>query len=163
MTSPSEPVDIADITHMLNDEPVKTPAPRPRGDKTSEAELEQRIRLVVKWITLGMPYSDVVAVCCTNFGVCDRTARSYVADANQRIKDANVKDRDLEIAKAKARYESLLHLSSEDKQYSAAIQANNSLVKLLGLAEPEKIEHGASDTLTQLVAQIRGGDPKQSV
>jgi len=156
MTSPSE-VDIADITHMLNDEPVEKPAPRPRGDKTSEAELEQRIRLVVKWITLGLPYSEVVGSCESSFGVSAATAARYVSDANQRIKEANVKDRDLEIAKAKARYESLMQLSTQDKQFTAAISANTQLVKLLGLAEPEKIEHGASDTLTQLVAQIRGG------
>jgi hypothetical protein len=163
MTSPSDPVDIADITHMLNDEPVEKPAPRPRGDKTSEAELEQRIRMVVKWITLGMPYSEVVAGCCGSFGVSERTAQSYASEANQRIKDANVKDRDLEIAKAKARYESHMQLATQDKQYAAAINANTQLVKLLGLAEPDKIEHGASDTLTQLVSQIRGGDPKEPV
>ena len=155
MTSPSE-VDIADITHMLNDEPVEKPA-RPRGDKTSQVELEQRIRAVVKWIVRGLPYSDVVESCVTGFGVCESTAARYVAEANSRIRETNAKDRDLEIAKAKARYETLLHLSAQDKQFAAAINANTQLVKLLGLAEPEKIEHGASDTLTQLVAQIRGG------
>ena len=163
MTSPSDPVDIADITHMLNEGPVETPAPRPRGDKTSQVELEQRIRAVVKWIVRGLPYSEVVESCENGFGVCESTAARYVAEANKRIREANAKDRDLEIAKAKARYELLLQLSSQDKQYSAAINANNSLVKLLGLAEPDKIEHGASDTLTQLVSQIRGGDPKEPV
>lgn len=158
MTSPSEPVDIADITHVLNEEPVETPAPRPRGDKTSEAELEQRIRLVVKWITLGMPYSEVVGGCEGSFGVSESTAQRYASEANRRIKEANAKDRELEIAKAKARYESQMQLATQDKQYAAAINANTQLVKLLGLAEPEKIEHGASDTLAQLVAQIRAGD-----
>jgi hypothetical protein len=163
MTSLSDPVDIADITHVLNDEPVETPVSRPRGDKISEGELEQRIRLVVKWISRGMPYSDVVANCDGYFGVCQRTAERYAAEANRRIREANAKDRDLEIAKAKARYETLLSLSVEDRQFAAAINANNALVKLLGLAEPDKVEHGASDTLTQLVAQIRGGDPKEPV
>lgn len=158
MTSPSEPVDIADITHVLNEEPVETPAPRPRGDKTSQVELEQRIRAVVKWIVRGLPYSEVVASCCNGFGVCERTACSYVAEANRRIKEANAKDRDLEIAKAKARYESLLHLSAEDKQFAAAINANTQLVKLLGLAEPDKVEHGVSDTLAQAMAEIRAGN-----
>lgn len=157
MTSPSD-VDIADITHVLNEEPVETPAPRPRGDKTSQVELEQRIRLVVKWISRGMPYSDVIAGCCGSFGVCERTAQSYASEASKRIREANATDRDLEIAKAKARYETLMHLSAEDRQYAAAINANTQLVKLLGLAEPEKIEHGASDTLAQLVAQIRAGN-----
>ena len=157
MTSPSDPVDIADITHMLNDEPVEKPAPRPRGDKTSEAELEQRIRLVVKWISRGTPYSEVVGRCDTEFGAAEATAKRYIAEAHRRLQEANGKDRDLEIAKAKARYETLMQLSTQDKQFTAAISANTQLVKLLGLAEPEKIEHGASDTLTQLVAQIRGG------
>jgi len=162
MTSPSD-VDIADITHVLNEEPVETPAPRPRGDKTSEAELGQRIRLVVKWISRGMPYSEVVGSCEGSFGVSKSTAQRYVAEANKQLQEANAKDRDLEVAKARARYETWMHLATEDRQYAAAINANNALVKLLGLAEPEKIEHGASDTLTQLVAQIRGGDPKESV
>lgn len=161
MTSPSDPVDIEDITHVLNEEPVEKPAPRPRGDKTSEVELEQRIRLVVKWISRGMGYSDVVSNCEGSFGVSKSTAERYVAEANQRIKDANVKDRELEIAKAKARYEQQMQLAAQDKQYAAAINANTQLVKLLGLAEPEKIEHGASDTLAELVAQIRAGNTKQ--
>ena len=157
MTSPSE-VDIADITHMLNDEPVEKPASKPRGDKVSEGELEHRIRLVVKWISRGMPYSDVVAGCCGSFGVCERTAQSYASEANKRIREANAKDRDLEIAKAKARYETLMHLSAEDRQFTAAISANTQLVKLLGLAEPDKVEHGVSDTLAQAMAEIRAGN-----
>lgn len=157
MTSPSE-VDIADITHVLNEEPVTTPTPRPRGDKISESELEHRIRLVVKWVGRGMGYSDLVANCDGAFGVCQRTAERYVAEANRRIKEANAKDRELEIAKAKVRYETQMQLATQDKQYAAAINANTQLVKLLGLAEPEKIEHGASDTLAQLVAQIRAGN-----
>ena len=163
MTSPSDPVDIAEITHILNDEPADKPVERPRGDKTSESELEHRIRLVVKWISRGMPYSEVVAGCCGSFGVSERTAQSYASEANQRIKEANSKDRELEIAKAKARFETLMQLATEDRQFAAAINSNSHLVKLLGLAEPEKIEHGASDTLAQLVAQIRGGDPKELV
>lgn len=158
MTSPSEPVDIADITHVLNEEPVETPAPRPRGDKTSEAELEQRIRLVVKWISRGTPYSEVVGRCDTEFGAAEATAKRYIAEAHRRLQEANAKDRELEIAKAKARYETQMQLATQDKQYAAAINANTQLVKLLGLAEPEKIEHGASDTLAQLVAQIRAGN-----
>lgn len=156
MTSNSEPVDIADITHVINDEPLEKPAARPRGDKTSEVELEQRIRLVVKWITLGMGYSDVVSGCCSSFGVCERTACSYVSEANKRIKQSNSKDRELEIAKAKSRYESQMRLATEDKQYSAAIQANTQLVKLLGLAEPDKVEHAAADSIVKLVEEIRG-------
>jgi hypothetical protein len=161
MTSPSEPVDIADITHVLNEEPVETPASRPRGDKTSEAELTQRIRLVVKWISRGMPYSEVVGSCGSQFGVSDSTAARYVAEANKQLQEANAKERELDIAIAKARYETFMSLSVEDRQFAAAINANTQLVKLLGLAEPEKIEHGASDTLTALVAQIRGGDHKE--
>lgn len=157
MTSPSD-VDIADITHVLNEEPAATPAPRPRGDKISESELEHRIRLVVKWVGRGMGYSDLVGNCEGSFGVSESTAERYVAEANRRIKEANAKDRELEIAKAKVRYETQMQLATQDKQYAAAINANTQLVKLLGLAEPEKIEHGASDTLAQLVAQIRAGN-----
>lgn len=151
-------VEIADITHILNE-----PEEKPRGGKTSEVELGQRIRMVVKWISRGMPYSELVAGCCGTFGVCERTAQSYVAEANKLIRESNAKDRELEIAKAKARYETLMHLSTEDRQFAAAINANNALVKLLGLAEPDKVEHGASDTLAELIAQIRAGDRKESV
>lgn len=118
---------------------------------------EHRIRHVEKLVLRGINYSQLIADLCGKFGVCDRTAQSYVASANKRIKAANDKDRELDIAIAKARYETIMYLAFEDRQWTAATNALNALVKLLGLAEPERVEHDAGDSLVELVSQIRQG------
>lgn len=133
---------------------------RPRGDRTSEAEMEQRIRKVQRFIIRGTGYSDLVALCDGEFGVCQRTAERYIAEANQRIRVANDKDRDLEIAKAKARYEEFIRIALSREELTPAITAQRDLVKLLGLAEPERIEHEAGDTLTLFFKQLRAGEAR---
>lgn len=131
-----------------------------RGDRTSEAELAQRIRKVERLILRGTGYSDLVGLCDTEFGVAEATAKRYIAEANRRIREANDKDRELEIAKAKARYEEFIRIALSREELTAAITAQRDLVKLLGLAEPERIEHEAGDTLTLFFKQLRAGEAR---
>lgn len=131
-----------------------------RGDKTSEAELEQRISAVADLLIDGLRYSKVVSFCCGEYGVCKRTAENYIAAANERIKAAFSKDIETETAKAKQRFETLFMLATNAGEYSAATAAQKELVKLMGLAAPEKVEHSADDSITALFASIRRGDKK---
>lgn len=133
---------------------------KPRGDRTSEAELAQRIRKVERLILRGTGYSDLVSLCDTEFGVAEATAKRYIAEANRNIREANDKDRELEIAKAKARYEEFIRIALSREELTAAITAQRDLVKLLGLAEPERIEHEAGDTLTLFFKQLRAGEAR---
>jgi len=137
-----------------------TAVERPRGDRTSEAELALRIRKVERLLLRGIGYSDLVAVCCTEFEVCERTARSYIGEANQRIRESNDKDRELEIAKAKARYEEFIRLALSREEITAAIMSQRDLVKLLGLSQPDRVEHGVTDTLTEFFKELRSGETR---
>ncbi len=124
---------------------------------TNEHFKEHRIRHTERLVLRGIAYSQLITELCGKFNVCRRTAESYVAEANRRIKEANAKERELDIAIAKARYETIMYHAFEDRQWTAATNANNALVKLLGLAEPERVEHGAGNSLVELVSQIRQG------
>jgi hypothetical protein len=119
---------------------------------------EHRIRHTEKLLLRGVGYSRMLAEVCGAFGVCERTAQSYAAEAARRIKETNAKDREIDIAVAKARFEHIMYLAMESNQLAVAVAANREIVKLLGLAERDRVEHGASDSLTELMRQIRQGN-----
>jgi hypothetical protein len=130
----------------------------PRGDRTDDAELERRVREVERLLLRGKPTSEIVTICDTVYGVCERTAKRYIADANQRIKESNKDDLDLDRAKAKTRYERFIDLAEEMKEINVAVNAQTQLVKLLGLAAPDKVEHDIGQRAAEsLVARIRDG------
>jgi hypothetical protein len=120
-----------------------------------EAEFEQRVRDVEHYIIKGVTQSDVVAYCRQKYGVCDRTARGYIYAARDQIKEAYEKDKEYEIAKAKARYERFMSLAEDRNELNVAVTSQTQLVKLLGLAEPEKAEvkHDLTD---EFVGVFRG-------
>lgn len=128
---------------------------KPRGDKTSQADLELRIGQVADWLIEGHGHSRVVALCCGEFKVCRRTADSYIAQANQRIKDTFQKDLEAETAKAKQRLETLYCLATQSGEYAAATGAQRELNKLLGLAAPEKVQHDVTDKVAEFLKEIR--------
>jgi len=133
-------------------------AQRPRGDRTDDAELERRIREVERLILRGKPPSDIVSYCEHQFGVSRATVTRYMSEANQRIKESNKDDLDLDRAKAKTRYERFIDLAEEMKEINVAVNAQTQLVKLLGLAAPDKVEHDIGQRAAEsLVARIRDG------
>lgn len=133
-------------------------AETPRGDRTDDVEMERRIREVERLILRGKSASDVVAICDSVFSTSERTARRYIAEANDRIRQSNTSDRALDTAKAKTRYERFIDLAEEAKELNVAVNAQSQLVKLLGLAEPDKVEHDISQRAADsLVARIRDG------
>ena len=128
----------------------------PRGDRTDDAELERRIREVERLILRGKSASDIVAICDSVYAASERTARRYIAEANERIREANKSDRELDMAKAKTRYERFIDLAEELKEINVAVNAQTQLVKLLGLAEPDKTEvkHDVTDPVAELFRGI---------
>jgi hypothetical protein len=128
---------------------------KPRGDKTSQAELEQRITTVIDWLIAGQSFSKVVAVCCREWKVCQRTAANYIAEANERIKATFQKDLEAETAKAKERLENVYCLATQSGEYAAATGAQRELIKLLGLAAPEKVQHDVTDKVAEFLKEIR--------
>lgn len=123
--------------------------PRPRGDRTDDATLEQRVDEVISLVLQGWRSSQIVKHCETSFGVCRVTAFRYLADAKEKIRESNAVERDLEVAKAKARYEGFIKTALEEGEIQAAIASQDRLVKLFGLAAPDELKVDAGGALLE--------------
>ncbi len=136
------------------------PSERPRGDRTSEAEVMRRVAQVEKRILWGFSHSDIVAFCDSNFGVCERTTFRYIATAKENINHVATIRREEHLSKATARYDEFIKLALAEKQINVAVSSQRSLDKLLGIDAPERMTVGASDTLTEFFKTLRAGDAK---
>jgi hypothetical protein len=132
---------------------------RPRGDRTSEAELMRRVAQVEKRILWGFSYSDLVSFCDTEFGVSEATAKRYIAQARENIHRIVEAKRAEHLSKAAARYDEFIKLALAEKEINVAVSSQRSLDKLLGLDAPERVEHGVTDTFAQFWKELRAGEP----
>lgn len=123
---------------------------------TAEIDLEQRIHDVSDWVLEGMRYTDLVAKCCSEFKVCKRTADSYIGKANAIARETRMKQKETMISRAANKLERIHDKAYAREDCSAATGAVRELVKLLGLAEPEKTEvkHDATESLMGIFANV---------
>jgi hypothetical protein len=123
---------------------------------TSQTEKDKRIDAIADWLIGGMRYSDVLAKTCTEFKVCDRTARTYIGQANAIVREARMTMKEAEIHEVVDCLKDTYHSARRENDHSAATGAVRELVKLLGLAEPDKTEvkHDATDPIKALLGEI---------
>jgi hypothetical protein len=123
---------------------------------TSQTEKDKRIDAVADWLLEGMRYSDVLSKTCTEYKVCDRTARTYIGQANAIVREARMTMKEAEVREAIDCFKDTYQSARRKDDHSAATGAVRELVKLLGLAEPDKAEvkHDASPTLMGVFAGI---------
>lgn len=123
---------------------------------TSNAELDQRVSTVADWILEGRRYSELVSSCCGEFKVVRRTAENYIDRANPIAREARARQKETMITRAADKFERIHDKAIAREDCSAATGAVRELVKLLGLAEPDKAEvkHDASPTLMGVFAGI---------
>jgi hypothetical protein len=123
---------------------------------TSESEMEHRVSVVTDWVLEGRRYSDLFASICTEWKVCKRTAASYIDRANVIARETRMKQKEVMIARATDRLEKIHDKAYAREDCSAATGAVRELVKLLGLAEPDKTEvkHDATDPIRTLLGEI---------
>jgi hypothetical protein len=126
-----------------------------RGNKNSAAVVESRVAEVAAMVALSSR-GNLVADCCKKWGVCTRTADGYIAAARERIAASFKADIDTEAAIAKQRLERLLEKAEARADFHAAIAAQRELIKLMGLAAPEKVEHSTSPELAEWLTLRRG-------
>jgi hypothetical protein len=131
---------------------------------TSQTEKDKRIDAVADWLLEGMRYSDVLAKTCTEYKVCDRTARTYIGQANAIVREARMTMKEAEVREAIDCFKDTYQSARRKDDHSAATGAVRELVKLLGLAEPDKAEvkHDASPTLMGVFAGIVSSNDKPS-
>lgn len=137
---------------------------RPRGDRTDDAELERRVREVERLIVRGKSSSDIVIFCEQHYEASRATVTRYMSEANERIRQSNKADRELDTAKAKTRYERFIDLAEDAKELNVAVNAQSQLVKLLGLAMPDRAEvkHDASPALMGIFAGVASSNDRPS-
>ena len=123
---------------------------------TSQTEKDKRIDAVADWLLQGMRYSDVLAKTCTEYKVCDRTARTYIGQANAIVREARMTMKEAEVREAVDCFKDTYQSARRKDDHSAATGAVRELVKLLGLAEPDKAEvkHDASPALMGVFAGV---------
>jgi len=129
---------------------------------TAEVDLEQRIQDVADWVLEGVRYTDLVAKCCSTFKVCKRTADSYIGKANAIARETRQRQKETMVNRATAQLERIHDKAYSRDDCSAATGAVREMIKLLGLAEPEKseVKHDATESLMGIFANVVTKDDK---
>lgn len=129
---------------------------------TSDSELEHRVSVVVDLVLEGRRYSELVSSICSEFKVCKRTAANYIDRANPIAREVRARQKETMITRAADKLERIHDKAIAREDCSAATGAVRELVKLLGLAEPDKAEvkHDASPTLMGVFAGIVSSNDK---
>jgi len=120
---------------------------------TSDSELEHRVSVVTDWVLEGRRYSDLIASICGEFKVCRRTAESYVERANAIARETRARQKETMITRAVEKLERIHEKAMSKEDCAAATGAVRELVKLLGLAEPDKqeVKHDVTDPVKALL------------
>ena len=120
---------------------------------TSQTEKDKRIDAIADWIIGGMRYSDTLAKTCTEFKVCDRTARTYIGEANAIVREARMTMKEAEVREVVDCLKDTYQSARRNNDHSAATGAVRELIKLLGLAEPDKqeVKHDVTDPIKALL------------
>lgn len=124
--------------------------------RSSRAEFEQRIDEVYDLLLSRVTVRAMAGYCARKWGVSARQTRTYMARARQRIAELAAESQPDKLAKAIADYDMLFAKQLAAGQLSDARQTLDSIVKLCGLAAPDKLEvydfSGYSDK--QLAAEV---------
>jgi hypothetical protein len=108
--------------------------------RSSKAEFEHRVDEVYDLLVARVSYRAIVGFCAAKWGVCERQTRRYLARARERIRDLLAPSQVEHLAQALASYEALYAKQVAERRYGEARQTLDSIVRLLGLAAPERIE-----------------------
>jgi len=133
--------------------PASTDSPMPA---TSDTELTQRAVRVAEWMLVPLSSSEIARRAADEWKVCRRTAFNYAKRADEMIAEETSKSIGAEIAKAKSRLERVMRKAEESGDLSAAIAAQREIIKMLGLAEPQKqeIAHKGADPVAEFLSKL---------
>ena len=108
--------------------------------RSSRAEFEHRIDEVYDLLVTRVSYRAIVGYSAAKWGVSERQTRRYLAAARERIHALLAPTQAEHLAQALASYESLYAKQVAGARYGEARATLDSIVRLLGLAAPERIE-----------------------
>jgi hypothetical protein len=108
--------------------------------RSSMSEFERRVDEVYDLLVSRVTWRVIVSFCTAKWGVSERQACRYMAAARERIRELLGPSQSEHLAKALASYEALYAKQVAGAHYGEARATLDSIVKLLGLAAPDKLE-----------------------
>lgn len=120
---------------------------------TSDSEMEHRVSVVADWVLEGRRFTDLVSSICSEWKVCKRTAANYIDRANPIARETRARQKETMITRAVEKLERIHEKAMSKEDCAAATGAVRELVKLLGLAEPDKqeVKHDVTDPVKALL------------
>jgi hypothetical protein len=119
--------------------------------RSSRSEFEHRVDEIYDLLVSRVTYRAVIGYCTTRFGVSERQACRYMAAARERIRELLAAEQRDHIARALASYEALYARQVAEGHPAEARATLDSIVRLLGLAAPQRHELAAEGPLRVIV------------
>lgn len=119
-------------------------------DKVDKIEKQKRIRMVMEWIIDGYPYQDIVTQIVNKWGIKERMAKRYIAEAREewtKYPEENlIKKRRLLIERLNKLRRSLAEKHKGTPEGINAVLRIDALIsKLEGLEPPKRMELTGKD------------------
>lgn len=109
--------------------------------RITAAEKHKRVSQVTELLLTGHSRADILRFAAEmNWDVSERQVTYYISAANEYFKKSAAVDRDSEIGKAMRRYTRLYRESYRVKDYRTAMQTQEKIVALFGLAQAASID-----------------------
>jgi transposase len=112
-----------------------TEGSRPRGDRTSKADLELRVLAVVSMIEEGRSRSEILLHCANEYGVSRSTGDRYIEEAYEHFKESYKPHMQRSAEISKRRLEAIYQKSMKKEDYRTALMALAQLNRIQGLCD----------------------------
>lgn len=126
-------------------------------NKSTRFEVQARVEKVFEYIVTGMKPADICQYASEEWGVSDRQAFRYMADANQKIIESSDINRNRELGLALSRLNLLFKNAFKLQDYKTCLQVQREINTLLGLYAPAQSTLRIDDWRSQAIEDIRRG------
>lgn len=108
-------------------------------NKATNAEIETRIATVAEMVIKGQGRQKIIRYGSEEWNIGERQIENYISKAWEKIEKNTDFDIKQELKLQRARFEDLFQKNYTIQDYREARQVLDSIAKLLGLNEPEKL------------------------
>jgi hypothetical protein len=122
--------------------------------RATQAEREQRIAELAELLATRAPDRSVVRFACEKWGLGERAAQKYVADAREHLRSSATFDRRTEMGLALAGYEFIYRRQLKAGDLRSARATLDKLVALLGLAIPAREQPITMEAVDREIARL---------
>jgi hypothetical protein len=122
--------------------------------RASRAERERRLAEIVELLAARASTRFIVRFAVEKWGIGERAAEKYLAEARERLRRLADVDRSAELGKAFAGYELILRRQFVAGDLRSARATLDKLVNLLGLATPVRQEPLTMEAVEREIARL---------